>query len=135
MLNTIIFLIDVLPHSYDNSVRIFDVRKPLVSLTQANVGGGAWRVKWHPCATRKNDLLVACMHDGFKVVRFNLDGMLDNRRTHTDAHSNWDVIKRYDAHGSLAYGVDWSLGTDEGDEGTLIASGSFYDHALHLWKA
>ncbi len=39
-------------------------------LTEVDVGGGAWRIKWHPSSARKHDLLVASMHDGFKVVRF-----------------------------------------------------------------
>lgn len=120
--------------SYDNSVHLFDVRKPLLTLTQADVGGGAWRVKWHPSATRKNDLLVACMHDGFKVMRFDLDGMLD-REKRSNSRSNWEVIKRFDFHASLAYGVDWQYAGDDdtGRVETLIASSSFYDHALHLW--
>jgi diphthamide biosynthesis protein 7 len=101
------------------------VRKLSTPLTQADVGGGAWRVKWHPSAARKNDLLVACMHDGFKIVRFDLDG-------HLDSPNGCEVIKRFDAHESLAYAVDWSLAEHDTVE-TLIASGSFYDHALHLW--
>ncbi|KIM85206.1 hypothetical protein PILCRDRAFT_817204 [Piloderma croceum F 1598] len=122
--------------SYDNSVRLFDVRKPFAPLIQADVGGGAWRVKWHPLPARKNDLLVACMHDGFKILRFNVDGLLGYREKSSDLSSDWDIIKRYDAHDSLAYGVDWSFAADHGTSNmeTLIASGSFYDHALHLWR-
>ncbi|TCD71525.1 hypothetical protein EIP91_008906 [Steccherinum ochraceum] len=45
--------------SYNNTVSMFDVRKPLRPLVQADVGGGAWRVKWHPSPERKHDLLVA----------------------------------------------------------------------------
>jgi diphthine methyl ester acylhydrolase len=111
--------------SYDNSVRLFDARKPLSPVAQADVGGGAWRVKWHPSATRNTDLLVACMHDGFKIVRFGLEPIVDR----------CDIIKRYDAHESLAYGVDWSFATGGNtDSNTMIASCSFYDHALHLWS-
>ncbi|KAJ7630947.1 WD40-repeat-containing domain protein [Roridomyces roridus] len=103
--------------SYDNTVRLFDNRKPSAPITQVDVGGGAWRVKWHPSASRKDDLLVACMHDGFKIVSFNDEG--------------GQIQKRFDAHESLAYGVDWSFA--EGNE-TLVASCSFYDHSLHLWS-
>ncbi|KAH9049337.1 WD-40 repeat-containing protein [Lactarius hengduanensis] len=85
--------------SYDCTVRLFDTRKPLTPLAQADVGGGAWRVKWHPSPSRNCDLLVQ---------------------------------KRYDGHGSLAYGVDWSYQPWQGQ--TLVASASFYDHALHLWR-
>lgn len=119
--------------SYDNSVRLFDVRKPMTPLTQADVGGGAWRVKWHPSASRKDDLLVACMHDGFKIVKFNNLGSLQTNATNEEV--GWEVVKRFDAHESLAYGVDWSYDTLTGQEDvqTLIASASFYDHALHSW--
>jgi len=117
--------------SYDNSVRLFDVRKPLVSLTQADVGGGAWRVKWHPSCARKNDLLVACMHDGFKIVRFDLDGLSKVREDGPSSCSDWAIVKRFDAHESLAYGVDWSFNSMDGAHAvqeveTLIASGSFF---------
>jgi diphthamide biosynthesis protein 7 len=89
------------------------------------VDGGAWRVKWHPSPSRKGDLLVACMHDGFKVVRFESDG--------APGVSVPRTMKRYDAHKSLAYGTDWSYASGGEDE-TIIASCSFYDHALHLWS-
>jgi len=107
--------------SYDNTVRIFDVRKPLSPLVQIDVGGGAWRVKWHPCAERKQDLLVACMHDGFKTV--------------DTTEGNLTITKHYTGHGSLAYGADWSSSKDRRSRirQTLVASCSFYDHALHLW--
>ncbi|KAJ6575121.1 WD40 repeat-like protein [Mycena capillaripes] len=109
--------------SYDNTVRLFDKRKPLVPVTQVDVGGGAWRVKWHPSASRKNDLLVACMHDGFKVVRFPSDDSAEL--------GGGEIVKRFDSHTSLAYGADWSFAERGGE--TLIATCSFYDHSLYLW--
>ncbi|KAG1881659.1 WD-40 repeat-containing protein [Suillus tomentosus] len=109
--------------SYDNSVCIFDTRKPLVPLVQGDVGGGAWRVKWHPSPSRKEDLLVASMHDGFKVAR-----------AHNGEHATWEVVKRFDDHKSLAYGADWSFAPPGVDGETLIGSCSFYDHTLHLWS-
>ncbi|KAI0778192.1 WD-40 repeat-containing protein [Trametes elegans] len=121
--------------SYDNTVRLFDTRKPYVPVTQADVGGGAWRVKWHPSAARKNDLLVACMHDGFKVVRFDLVPGDDSSCTLSSSDKPWEVTKRFDEHTSLAYGADWSFNGDKERNDTLVASCSFYDHALHLWRA
>jgi diphthine methyl ester acylhydrolase len=109
--------------SYDNKVKLFDTRSSFIPLTEIDVGGGAWRVKWHPCSTRRNDLLVACMHDGFKVISFTLD--------HDNVHG--EILKRFDAHESIAYGADWSFSPSEDDE-TLIATCSFYDHKLHLWS-
>ncbi|OCH96160.1 WD-40 repeat-containing protein [Obba rivulosa] len=121
--------------SYDNTVRLFDTRRPLTPLTEADVGGGAWRVKWHPSPERKRDLLVACMHDGFKIIRFGLDlpDFSDETSTYRVEGELWGVVKRFDEHQSLAYGVDWSFG-DGGAEDTLIASCSFYDHTLRTWR-
>ncbi|TFK89957.1 WD-40 repeat-containing protein [Polyporus arcularius HHB13444] len=120
--------------SYDNTVRLFDTRKLLVPLTEVDVGGGAWRVKWHPSPTRKSDLLVACMHDGFKVVRFDF-GSGDIGEGLATASKPWEVVERFDQHTSLAYGVDWSYTDNQGSDRTLVASCSFYDHTLHLWRA
>lgn len=116
--------------SYDNLVRLFDIRKPSAPISQIDVGGGAWRVKWHPSSTRKNDLLVACMHDGFKIVSF--DHLLSDNSLRTNT-GNGKIVKRFDEHESLAYGVDWSYAMLEGDQ-TVIASCSFYDHLLHTWS-
>ncbi|KAI0308197.1 WD-40 repeat-containing protein [Multifurca ochricompacta] len=119
--------------SYDSTVRLFDVRKPLTPLTQAEVGGGAWRVKWHPSPSRVYDLLVAAMHDGFKIVSFHMEHEL--MAPSNKAGESWEIQKRYDEHKSLAYGVDWSYQLRQSQPGqTLIASASFYDHALHLWQ-
>jgi diphthine methyl ester acylhydrolase len=91
---------------------------------EADVGGGAWRVKWHPSPSRGRDLLVACMHDGFKTLRFG-DAL--------GGDQSWEVMKRFDEHQSLAYGVDWSFGASEGNGDTLIGSCSFYDHTMNVW--
>ncbi|KAF8909028.1 WD-40 repeat-containing protein [Gymnopilus junonius] len=111
--------------SYNGTVQIFDTRKMTTSVVQADVGGGAWRVKWHPSEMRSSDLLVACMHDGFKVIRF------DATFTNT---SNPQILNRNDEHESMAYGVDWSY-TSLKHEETLIAGCSFYDHKMSVWSA
>ncbi|BGP36861.1 hypothetical protein JCM10450v2_000753 [Rhodotorula kratochvilovae] len=118
--------------SYDSHIRLFDRRKPQVPLMTYDAGGGIWRLKWHPTDPRR--LLVAGMHGGFKVVDF--DGLALNGGTD---ESGWlkpgeaSLHARFDAHESLAYGVDWSDGgrTSEGKD--LVASCSFYDHSLHVW--
>jgi diphthine methyl ester acylhydrolase len=119
--------------SYDDNLRLFDVRKPLVPLAQLNVGGGVWRVKWHPLPTRRWDLLVACMYDGFKIVRFALSTSETAQSNGLDSYSA-AVIRRFDLHNSIAYGADWSLLEDRGTNDTLIATCSFYDHQLRLWR-
>ena len=102
-------------------------------INQVDVGGGAWRVKWHPEEERKLDMLVACMHDGFKILRFTSD-VINSEAPSTVQSIDCDIVKRYDAHESLAYGVDWSYVKERELSSTAIASCSFYDHALHLWK-
>lgn len=125
-------------NSYDNKVRLYDNRRPLVPIEEADVGGGAWRVKWHPHHTRRNDLLVACMHDGFKVIRFSNSALgATDPSLSTEAcieDQKFGTIKRFDKHESLAYGVDWSHADDRSSNGTVIASCSFYDHSLHVWQ-
>jgi len=116
--------------SYDNTVQLFDARTPVKPLSRADVGGGAWRVKWHPSASRKNDLLVASMHDGFKVVHFDLGSPGGNM----SIGSEGNIKQRFDEHTSLAYGVDWSFAQSESKEDTIIGSCSFYDCTLRLWR-
>ncbi|KAF9455998.1 WD-40 repeat-containing protein [Collybia nuda] len=110
--------------SYDDTVRLFDMRKPLTALAEVNVGGGAWRVKWHPSPSRRDDLLVACMYDGFKVIHFDAGKV----------KKGGEVVRRCDLHKSLAYGVDWSFGPATHDNETIIGSCSFYDHTLYIWS-
>jgi len=114
--------------SYDNEIRLFDSRKPLTPIEIADIGGGAWRVKWHPSAARKQDVLVACMHDGFKVVRFGIhnDG---------DVLGKSQILKENKSHDSLAYGADWSYAPPLPNGETLVGSCSFYDHKLSIWSA
>lgn len=92
----------------------------LKPLAQHAVGGGVWRVKWNPLPSRRDDVLVACMHDGFKVVQVQREG--DQPRALETA-----IVNK--SHASLAYGADWER------DGQQIASASFYDHAARLWDA
>ncbi|GAA5977333.1 hypothetical protein JCM11641_000067 [Rhodosporidiobolus odoratus] len=117
--------------SYDSRIRLFDRRKPLVPLTEFDAEGGIWRLKWH--ATDTSRLLVAGMHGGFKVVDF------DGLKLNPVDESGWlqpgegRLHARFDGHESLAYGVDWSDGGKTSEGKDIVASCSFYDHALHVW--
>ncbi|OCF74874.1 WD40 repeat domain 85 [Kwoniella mangroviensis CBS 8886] len=120
--------------SYDENLRIFDTRQPSQPLTTIHMGGGIWRTKFHPSSERKDHILNACMHDGFKIVQLSNDTI--NLQPEEDKVGG-EIIRTFEDHESLAYGVDWSRLPEsnvEGKEGTLIASCSFYDHAMHLWR-
>lgn len=114
--------------SYNSTVSLFDTRQLSRPFIQAQIGGGAWRVKWHTDSSRKQHLLVACMHDGFKVINFAPASPDPN------LGQSWHIATHFDKHESLAYGVDWSHASPS-QNGTLIASCSFYDHSLYLWRA
>lgn len=119
--------------SYDSNLRIFDARNPRTALQTIDVGGGIWRTKWHPSPHRKGDVLLACMHGGFNVVRLDdADKWLDGG----DSAHTWSKIAHFDKHESIAYGVDWQRGIIDGTEeqDRLVASCSFYDHLMHMWR-
>jgi len=102
---------------YDDCVKIWDTRARRSPLSETHVGGGVWRLKWRP--DDGEELLAACMYNGVSV----LDG--------SDVEKG-EVTSRFEAHKSIAYGVDWKRGVF--DDGFLIASCSFYDNKLSLWK-
>ncbi|CBQ71948.1 conserved hypothetical protein [Sporisorium reilianum SRZ2] len=114
--------------SYDSHVRLFDARMPARALSETHVGGGVWRVKWHPQHAQR--LLVGCMHDGFKVLRLAELGEAEVGAA-TLRGKEFDVVTRFDGHESLAYGCDWDRGVREGKD--RVYSCSFYDATLHIW--
>ncbi|KAF6024764.1 DPH7 [Bugula neritina] len=103
--------------SYDEHVFIWDTRQMKSPITDTHIGGGVWRLKWSP--HNGDFLLAAGMHNGFSVLDCKVYSQNDQ-----------PIIAQYTEHKSLAYGSDWSHGEELG----LIASCSFYDHLLHLWK-
>ena len=52
--------------SYDEVVCVWDARHMTQPLCEVGVGGGVWRLKWHP--VDKSLLLAACMHNGCHVL-------------------------------------------------------------------
>ncbi|SAM08806.1 hypothetical protein [Absidia glauca] len=98
--------------SYDEHVYLWDTRSIRQPLAKVHTeGGGIWRLKWHP--TQPTTLLSASMHAGAFVID-------------TETLS---VTNSFLDHQSMAYGADWSFAGDN-----LVASCSFYDHIMHLWK-
>ncbi|KAL3623938.1 hypothetical protein CASFOL_032754 [Castilleja foliolosa] len=110
----------LLTGSYDEYLRVWDVRSSSKPVSESSIclGGGVWRIKHHP--TVQGLVLTACMHNGFSIVRFEGDRV--------------EVVETYDKHDSLAYGADWQRGLVVGGKSAAIASCSFYDRLVRVWK-
>ncbi|KAF2075608.1 hypothetical protein CYY_003076 [Polysphondylium violaceum] len=109
--------------SYDECVRIWDLRSMKQPLTQTDsLGGGVWRIKWSP--SDNNHLVTACMGGGFHTLSSE-DG------TFTDL----SIKSSYQGpHQSIAYGVDWSYtNSSSTDKQQYIGCCSFYDRCLSVW--
>lgn len=114
--------------SYDDRVRVWDTRALRRGpLREIDTGGGVWRLRWHPDPALAGVLLTGSMRGGFRVLRDSpAPGGGD------EAGGRLTQIVHYRRHGSLAYGCDWCRAPGRG---TLVASCSFYDRRLHLWRA
>eukprot|EP01098_Paradermamoeba_levis_P010912 TRINITY_DN4601_c0_g1_i2.p1 TRINITY_DN4601_c0_g1~~TRINITY_DN4601_c0_g1_i2.p1 ORF type:complete len:149 (-),score=22.25 TRINITY_DN4601_c0_g1_i2:4-450(-) len=104
--------------SYDENVCLYDIRSPKQPVYTHHVGGGVWRVKWHPFSSSL--ILVAAMHHGFHVLK-------------CENASSLESAFHYEAHQSLAYGADWYCPTNKPSK-HLIGTSSFYDHLFTLWS-
>lgn len=112
----------LLTGSYDEFLRVWDIRsmvKP-VNVKSLNLGGGVWRIKYHPLIA--DVVLAACMHNGFAIVKVGTG----------DAA----VVETYCKHESLAYGADWQIneGAEQNKNFSVVATCSFYDRLLRVWQ-
>ncbi|KAF9419374.1 Diphthine methyltransferase [Podila epigama] len=92
--------------AYDESILIWDTRSMRQPLGTTEIGGGVWRLKWHP--NRKDVILAGCMHNGFHVI------------TYDDEWSS-TIVSSFMEHESLAYGCDWSYEKPEKEEFPLAS--------------
>lgn len=98
------------------------MRQPLLS---HGVGGGVWRIKWHP--TDPNRILIAGMHNGFFVL--DLQGTGKGAEAEGYEGLRLETSVEYKKHESLAYGVDWCRSLQN-----MIVSCSFYDNLVTSWS-
>ncbi|XP_043704271.1 diphthine methyltransferase [Telopea speciosissima] len=114
----------VLTGSYDEYLRVWDLRsisKPLNEIA-IGLGGGVWRIKQHPSVP--DLILAACMHNGFAIVKVREESA--------------ELVETYVKHDSLAYGADWQRGESSDKSGrgkgsSTVATCSFYDRLLRIW--
>ena len=121
--------------SYDDYVRLWDCRRIATPLSECNVGGGAWRARWH---RSRRALACAAMGGGAALLDAANDALT--------------AVYTYDDHESIVYGADWvsvpndnennnnsSRNGEEGDKNKhddddVLVTCSFYDNDVRCWK-
>ena len=129
----------ILTGSYDEYIRVLALSTKGVwkVLAEKRLGGGVWRLK-QIASPERNDMptptrnslyvLASCMHAGARVLQIRNTG---------DETWSIRVLYRFEEHESMNYGSDATMvqELDEGeDQSTVIASTSFYDRKLCLWR-
>ncbi|XP_063981536.1 diphthine methyltransferase [Diachasmimorpha longicaudata] len=114
--------------SYDEILRLWDTRQMRRPISETNLSGGIWRLKWDPFHHKY--LFAACMYSNFKII--------DCQHQH-----NPEIVGELNEHESIAYGCDWSSLADDEVANKIVlgncesrtaiaATCSFYDHTLRL---
>ncbi|XP_055679314.1 diphthine methyltransferase homolog [Lutzomyia longipalpis] len=105
--------------SYDEHLRVFDMRSLRRPLESINLKGGIWRLKANPFA--EDLILCACMYHNFTVCSLTADGSPEIKATYNGDHN------------SICYGADWCPIKGKQEE-YLFGSCSFYDCLLTLTR-
>ncbi|CCH57981.1 hypothetical protein TBLA_0A01810 [Henningerozyma blattae CBS 6284] len=128
----------ILTGSYDDHIRSLDLRMmgemsifpgdniSAMKVWETNLGGGVWRFSECPEPLKsslkegEDKLMVCCMYNGAKIVSLS-DKFIDETGEYFQ-----EVGYLKTGHESMCYGGDWSS--------EFIATCSFYDNSLQLWK-
>lgn len=119
----------IITGSYDDHIRCLDLKMlgdnlypgsniPVFKKRENNLNGGVWRLIENP--NDPESLLVCCMYNGAKIVKFFEDEENDDDTFFQETN----YLKT--GHESMCYGGDWSS--------ELIATCSFYDKSLQVWN-
>ena len=104
----------ILCGSYDEKIYLLDKRNKKKAIQESKrLNGGVWKMVLHP-----DYIVCACMHTGLHIVDYN----------------SLESCFYYEKHqlNNLVYGCDWKSSKTQKE--VLIASCSFYNHQLRLWK-
>ncbi|KAG4303676.1 hypothetical protein PCK1_000194, partial [Pneumocystis canis] len=104
----------LLTGSFDDHIRLFDLRNPYKEIWGKNIGS-AWRLIQQP--GNKFRILGCLMYEGAKVLDLNI---LEN-----DIYQA-EIYKEFKEHQSIVYAGDWYNDQE-------IVSCSFYDKKICLW--
>ena len=101
--------------SYDQYLRLFDIRNLRRPIHETDLCGGVWRIKFHPL---KPVMACAVMHGGFVVCSATEKGVIEE---------NGNMISiRPDCGNNLGYGISVSVFGK-------VACCSFYDRVLEVY--
>ncbi|PNP37175.1 hypothetical protein TGAMA5MH_10970 [Trichoderma gamsii] len=128
----------VITGSYDDHLRVFSIQdlhescgiKRVQLLTDANLGGGVWRLKLIDIQTVDSStrirILASCMYAGARLVEIVTD----------NSGQSWKcvVLAQFEEHKSMNYASDISSLYPTVDGRIRVVSTSFYDKLLCLWE-
>lgn len=124
--------------SYDESIKLWDLRSLRQPTAQHQLGGGVWRIRRvhnsllgdtrdeNTVARGDNSIVLAvgCASNHFKLVQLTAAQTLHQLAEHR--HTTLQITP----HDTLAYGIDWCRAVPD-----LYVTCSFYDKIYSVWTA